>query len=213
MSSPDNLLGALLGRTDPRHETSVLSLLIQLGAQFVNATEGSLLVLDGDSGELVFAMTVGDEAEEALIGQRVPVGRGITGLAAQTREVQIGAPTFGTDQTEEPKSVLAAPMLIKDELIGVLTAVSFDRDKRFTADDAVLYGRIAAVAGLVVQQRRQLAAIEALRAGTDLPSPITEEEQHNREILEVVKQLLRASPDVKGHVAGLLSAVAALVKE
>ena len=57
------------------------------------------------------------------------------------------------------------------------------------------------------------AAIEALKAGTDLPSPITEEEHHNREILEIVKELLRASPDVKGHVAGLLSAVAALVKE
>ncbi|MHC4986396.1 MAG: GAF domain-containing protein [Planctomycetota bacterium] len=213
MSSPDNLLGALLGRTDPRHEASVLSLLIQIGAQFVNAMEGSLLVLDRDSGELVFAMTVGDQTQEALIGQRVPVGSGITGLAAQTREVQIGAPTFGTDQAEEPKSVLAAPMLIKDELIGVLTAVSFDPDKRFTADDAVLYGRIATVAALVVQQRRQLASIEALRTGTDLPSPITEDERHNREILEVVKDLLRASPDVKGHVAVLLSAVAALVKE
>ena len=61
--------------------------------------QGSLLVLDEKKKELVFAMTIGSRSSEmTLIGQRVPLGKGITGLAAQMREVQIGAPTFKTRQ-------------------------------------------------------------------------------------------------------------------
>lgn len=44
-------------------------------------------------------MTIGNRSSEmTLIGQRVPLGKGITGLAAQMREVQIGAPAFKTRQ-------------------------------------------------------------------------------------------------------------------
>ena len=57
-----------------------------------------LLVLDRNQEpprELVFAMTVGSGgSEDTLAGQRVPVGEGLTGLAALTHEVQIGVPTI-----------------------------------------------------------------------------------------------------------------------
>ena len=61
--------------------------------------QGSLLVLDEKKKELVFAMTVGNRSSEmTLIRQRVPLGKGITGLAAQMRGAQIGAPAFKTRQ-------------------------------------------------------------------------------------------------------------------
>ncbi len=144
-------------------EELVLRLLIELGAQVVNATEGSLLVYDPTANDLVFAMTVG--GADTLVGQRVPLDKGLTGLAAATREVQIGAPTFmGVKQGEGhqagPSGVIAAPMLVADELVGVITAVTFEQGKRFSSKDGELYGRLAAVAGVVVQQRRQLKTIE-----------------------------------------------------
>jgi len=200
-------------------EEQVLRLLIELGAQFVGAEEGSLLVLDEKSNELVFAMTVGSRSsEEALIGQRVPLGKGITGLAAQTREVQIGAPTFATRQArkpktggEQPKAVLAAPMLIADRLIGVITAVSFAPRKRFGSREALLYGRIAAVAAVVVEQRRRLAAVEALQRGKRLPPAASEEERLERQILETVARLLGSRPEAKAQIARLLSDIEALL--
>ncbi len=149
-------------------EELVLRLLIQLGAQVVNAQEGSLLVYDPEKNDLVFAMTVG--GADTLVGQRVPLDKGLTGLAAATREVQIGAPTFmgvkqGEGHSAGPSGVIAAPMLVADDLVGVITAVTFEQGKRFSSKDGELYGRLAAVAGVVVQQRRQLKAIEAQAKG------------------------------------------------
>jgi GAF domain-containing protein len=151
-------------------EAPVLRLLIELCAQFVGAEEGSLLVVDGADDPpqaLVFAMTVGSpESKHALIGQRVPLGEGVVGLAAVTHEVQIGAPTYegvvqarrGEVAPDQPSSVLAAPVLANDELLGVITAVRFGTGPRFTADHALLYGRVAAVAGLLLHRGRRLAS-------------------------------------------------------
>ncbi len=91
MAKPDSVLEAYLGVAYQSPEEKVLRLLIELAAQFGGAAEGPLLVLDEARQELVFARTVGSEAsEEALVGQRVPVGKGLSGPAAQTREVQRG---------------------------------------------------------------------------------------------------------------------------
>lgn len=156
MSTPNELL-TLLAVAPSSTEEAVLKLLIQLGAQVVGAAEGSLLVYDKAQNDLVFVMTVG--GSQQLIGQRVPMSKGLTGLAAATREVQIGAPTFtGVQQAAGPEAVIAAPMLINDDLVGVITAVTFEKGKRFSANDGDLYGRLATVAGVVVEQRQRINA-------------------------------------------------------
>lgn len=165
-----NLLAKYLGLHDTAHVEDVLRLLIALGAQVVGADEGSLLLaVDAEAGadgdDLLFVMTLGnDTSEKRLIGLRVPMGQGITGMAAITREVQIGGPLYrlksdidnGSPPEGDTRTVMAAPMLVDDELVGVITAVTFDPDKTFTAQDARLYGRLAAVAGVVVGQQRRL---------------------------------------------------------
>jgi GAF domain-containing protein len=235
---------------EPRsNEEQVLRLLIELGAQFVGASEGSLLVHDPRANDLVFAMTVGGD-ERVLVGQRVPMSKGLTGLAAATLEVQIGAPTFsgirqvagqdGADgastsasvageageklDARAPESVIAAPMLVGDELVGVITAVTFEPGKRFTSDQGELYARIAAVAGVVVELRQKLAAISAMRGGAgietaegaegDAPGPTADgtardverspERSPERTIAEVVGRLSRRAPHLLGHVARIL---------
>ncbi len=216
-----NVLGTYLGISAESSEEKVLRLLIELGAQFAGAKEGSLLVVDDAASELVFAMTAGSAAsEKSLIGQRVPLGEGLVGLAAQTQEVQIGAPRFdvpgASDEGQDggkPTAVLAAPMLIGDNLIGVITAVSFDADKRFGSADAMLYGRIATVAGVVVEQRRRLAAIEALQREEEIPGGVDETTRADRQIVESVQRLVGAKPAAKPLIAQLLASVEALVGE
>ena len=196
-------------------EQQVLRLLIELGIQVVEASEGSLLVLDPASQELVFAMTCGSsESERSLQGQRVPLGRGLTGLAAATREVQIGAPTFRDVKQSierrgsEPEAVIAAPMLVNDELVGVITAVSYAPGKRFVGRDAELYARIAAVAGLVVQQRQQLDAARALSSGQSESAPGAGRE---RSIAEAVARIARLRPGALAHLASVLSGIEGLI--
>lgn len=211
MAKEHALLCNYLGITSKSQEEAVLRLLIELGAQFVAAEEGSLLVFDESASNLVFVMTTGNTAsEKTLIGQRVPLGTGITGLAAQTREVQIGAPTFKTRQakTNQPEAVLAAPMLIDDRLIGVLTAVSFQKGKRFTSDDATLYGRIAAVAGVVVDQANRLKALTALQSGQRLRHLRSSEQLIDKRILEAITRVTQAKPQAREHIARLLTDMA-----
>lgn len=215
-----SVLDTYLGVSSQSSEEKVLRLLIELGAQFVDAQEGSLLVLDDEKAELVFAMTIGSAAsEESLIGHRVPLGEGLVGLAAQTHEVQIGAPKFAVPDSKadgergKPKAVLAAPMLIDDRLIGVLTAVSFQDDKRFGIPDAMLYGRIAAVAGVVVEQRRRIDAVEALKQEQTMPAAVSAEERLDQQIVESVQRLTRVDRDAKPRVAQLLSVIESLVAE
>jgi GAF domain-containing protein len=207
------VLATYLGIAHESPEEKVLSLLIELGAQFVGVQDGSLLVVDEASNELVFAMTVGRvTSEKALVGQRVPIGKGLVGLAAQTHQVQIGAPTFHLPQDqdsrsgfEEPRSEIAAPLLIDDTLIGVLAAVSFKEDKRFSSADALLYARIACVAAIIIDQRRRLTALQSLSDGREISGLLREGERLDLEIVAAVSRLVKAKPARKVAIARLLS--------
>lgn len=153
----------------------ILRLLIDLGRQVVGADEGSLLLAaereDGGEGtDLIFAMTLGSrESEIKLRGLRVPVGEGVTGIAAFTCEVQVGGPLYalkgdaadGKPPEGDPQTVMAAPMMCDGELIGVITAITFDPKKTFTPDHMALFGKLAAVAGVIVDQQLRLQKTEA----------------------------------------------------
>jgi hypothetical protein len=214
MTDTSTLLADYLGILPQTPEAEVLRLLIQTGAQIVGAEEGSLLVLDEDTNDLRFAMTVGsEESEQKLLGQRVPLGKGITGLAASTHEVQIGAPTFmNVQQTDQrgggPEAVLAAPMLIGDTLIGVITAVSFKKGKRFASQDALLYGRFASIAGVVVDQRRRLSTgSKAVCEDGAMPKVFGEAGRREQQILTSIARIIKGRPHALEHIAQMLDAV------
>ena len=113
-----------------------------------------------------------------------------------TREVQIGAPTYVVGQELRqgtgPEAVIAAPMLIQDQCIGVITAVSYRPGSRFSAKDAVLYGQLSTVAAFVVQQRQQLASYRIAAEG----SSATAHSQVYRQVLESVGRIAKASPEM-----------------
>ena len=211
MSNAKSILQTHLGLLPASPESGILRLLVELGIQVVGADEGSLLVLDEKSRSLLFAMTVGDRAsEKALRGQRVPLGKGITGLAAATHEVQIGAPTYKDVRqtrrrggpTGAPEAVIAAPMLIGDTLIGVMTCVSFKKGKRFGAGDARLYAELASIAGVVVDQHRRLSPA----GGTRLKA-LGKTGMIEQEIAESVARLARKRPAALTYVAQILRSV------
>lgn len=168
---PTTLFSELLRLPPDNSWQDSLRLAVELGIQTVDADEGSLLVLDETRKDLVFTMTVGDSAsEQTLIGQRVPLGSGLTGLAALTGEVQVGTPTYAALRQAEhraaagPRFIIAAPMFAHEQLVGVLTAASFTREQPFTPEHAARFGRVAALAGIVVaagQREQNQAAIQA----------------------------------------------------
>jgi GAF domain-containing protein len=212
MTASETALETFLSIAAQSTEASVLRVLVELGVQAIDADEGSLLVLDPTANELVFSMVVGVD-NSALLAKRVPVGKGLTGLAAVTREVQIGAPTYVVGQEskggEGPQAVIAAPMLVRDECVGVLTAVSFKHGRRFQSREAALYARLATVAGLIVQQRRALDAASERRE-SERTEPASAREMHERKIARSVLRISRVAPDALAHVADVLRSIEAI---
>ena len=211
--APDHLLSRFLGVLPSTPEEKILRMLIELGCEVVGGQEGSLLVYDKDADVLRFAMTVGDpDSEKKLRGQAVPLGAGLTGLAAATLEVQTGAPTFkDIDQKERagdastPEAVIAAPMASGDELVGVVTAVSFENGKRFSSRDARLYAGFAAIAAIVVDLRRRLSAYESGEAAA--PEEESERARLERRVLASMQRLVSGDASRLRAVADLLTAV------
>ena len=217
MNEPQSLLSTYLGVMPRTPEESVLRLLVETGIQGVAADEGSLLVYDPEADDLRFAMVCGNpESEEVLLGQRVPIGKGVTGLAAQTGEVQIGAPTYKDVQQSETvgtiQAVIAAPMELGDRLMGVMTAVSNQEGKRFTSADGRLYGSIATVAALLVDQTLRLRAAGEGDPNADGRSlgPATPVE---RDIFERLSRLLQKDPEIVRQVASILESLERMVDD
>jgi GAF domain-containing protein len=191
-------------------DADLLRLVLTTAVETIDADEGSLLLRDDGTGDLRFAMTVGDpDREEKLIGERVPVGRGVVQLAAATQEVQIGAPTFrDIKQTEReaggPEAVIAAPMISRSDVIGVLTAVTFKHGRRFGGAEAKLYGRLATVAAVLIEQHQRISgAQDRIAVQTTAMHP-----KHNKELNEIDQALSRIAsrhPQALSHIAAIVA--------
>jgi transcriptional regulator with GAF, ATPase, and Fis domain len=206
------LMQRYLGVLPGSGEDDVLRLAVETGARAVGADEGSLLVFDPETDELVFVMTYGG-SEDILIGQRFPITQGLTGLAATTGEVQIGAPKYkDVKQSEtigEIRSVIAAPMQLGDTLVGVMTAVSTRPDKRFTLADGQLYACLATVAALIVHQLERIRTLERGEGGGAEAAGLAADPAQ-REVMERVTRLLQRDPLVVRQIATMLGAIEAM---
>lgn len=195
----------------PGLEDQALSLIVETGVRAVGGDEGSLLVYNPEANDLTFMMTYGNpEAERMLIGTQVPMGS-LAGLAAETGQVQIGAPRYKDTTLAEAagsvQSVISAPMMIGDRLIGVITAISNKPDKRFTEADGQLYACLATVAALVVNQALLLKA-QSEGAGTAAalaPDPAAQD------VLDRVGRLLQRDSATVRQLSRMLEAVEAMV--
>lgn len=210
-----DLMRRYLGVQPRTGEDQVLRLTVETGVRAVGADEGSLLVYDPEANDLTFVMTYGNAASEAaLIGQRVPIGQSLLGLAAETGEVQIGAPRYKdaaqSQVMEGVKAVLAAPMMVGDRLIGVITAISNKDAKRFSMEDAELYACLATIAALVVNQALVLRSLSEPAGAADLQTVALAGDPLEQEVLERVGRLLQRDRGVVRQVARMLEAMEAM---
>lgn len=216
MATSNDLFQDLVGIPEGATEVEALRLMIELANAAVGADESSLLILQrgpDERDELVFLLTdhLGDAsvAERTLRGQRVPLGEGLTGIAAVTREPQIGAPLYEDlkQAGDAPQMVLAVPMLSGDEVLGVLTAVTWKADKKFTRGDVEIYGKVASVVSVVIDQRRRLGMLDGLRADEELPPSRTPAEDLEKRVVATVARMVRRRPEGLANLLAVLEAV------
>jgi GAF domain-containing protein len=199
-------------------DATLLRLVLSTAVDAIGADEGSLLLRDKGTGDLRFAMTVGDPDSEAkLMGERVPAGKGLVQEAVVTQRAVTGAPTFrDIKQTEResggPEAEIAAPMISSgSEVIGVLTGVTFKHGRRFDEHDAKLYGGLATLAAVLIEQHQRISGMEGRSA--ILATAI--DPRHNRELSEIDQALSRITaqhPEVLSQIAAIIANVEAAIR-
>ena len=151
------LLDLIQGLAPTTDVLDLLSDLLQSVLAVVGASDGSLLLVDEETKEMVFAVVLG-KAKERLTGYRLPQGQGIAGWVISHRQPQIVQdvrhdPRFSplVDETFdfETRSLAAMPLLDGERALGAIEAIN-KIDRPFTQVDNDLLRIVAQLAATVL---------------------------------------------------------------
>jgi signal transduction histidine kinase len=148
----------------------VLTLIMEQVDNLLNVEAGSLLLTDKQTGSLVFQVALGDKADEIKPFQ-VPKGQGIAGEVALTGKPAMVVDTqqdnrhfkkFDKDFDFETRNILCVPLILYDEVIGVLEVMN-KREGDFTQQDLETLGSVASYAAIAIDNARLLESVLAER--------------------------------------------------
>ena len=137
---------------------ALLSAIVEVARSIFGAKASSVLLLDEETEELVFAAVVG-EGEEHLLGMRFPAGKGIAGWVLATRTPLViedvrQDPRFAGDVAEDtgyvPSGLMAAPLLHEERALGVLEVLDRPERSLFSLQEMELLGLFANQAAIAV---------------------------------------------------------------
>lgn len=121
----------------------------------MDATAGSLVLLDDDTDELVFVLVQGALAED-LTGYRIPASEGIAGWVVRNRTTALVRDVrhdyrFSSMIDDEFKfrtqSLVAVPLIGEGKVFGVMEALNQPGDDPFSEKDTALLGLLCRAAG------------------------------------------------------------------
>lgn len=156
MESMANLIEAV---ERPKRESEALELLGQVldsAIRAIGARDGSLLIPDEETGELVFVLTQGESTKSNLVGRRLPAGRGIAGWVAQNRRGTVVNnvpaderfyPELDVELDYRTTSMLAAPLHGGNRLLGVIEVVNKQNGQLFSTGNLTVLTLMCRFAG------------------------------------------------------------------
>jgi len=146
----------------------VLSLIMKYANIVTDANASTLMLLDEKTGELVFSVPTGPEAEK-LKDIRIPKGVGVAGWVAENQQYVLVDdaskderfyPHIDVMTGAETKSVLCVPMRAKRKLIGVLEVLNKNGGLCFTEDDALLLNIFSNQAAIAIENAMMFDSLQ-----------------------------------------------------
>jgi GAF domain-containing protein len=149
----------LIRRLTPH--TDVIKMLDDLLASalaVLGASDGSLLLRDEETEELVFAVVHG-EARERLTGYRLPPGKGIAGWVADNQEPLVLRDVHNDErfypQIDETfgfqtRTLACVPLIDGERVLGVIEAINKVSDRAFSPEDHDLLMVVAQLASVAI---------------------------------------------------------------
>jgi diguanylate cyclase (GGDEF)-like protein len=147
----------------------LLTAVLERIKELIPAQNWSLLLVDPQTQELYFAVVVG-VSDAALKSVRLKMGEGIAGAVAQNRE-PVFIPDVSLDQRFSvrgdaatgfvTRSIIALPLVVRDEVVGVFEVVNVEDEKFFREKYLPLLSILADYVGIAVDNIRNLQKLQA----------------------------------------------------
>jgi GAF domain-containing protein len=159
--------------TSQENLLDLIDKILYTARQLLDAEDGSLLLLDEETGELAFVLVHGD-VEQKLRGYRIKRNQGIAGWVATHHQPLIvnnprQDPRFSSEVDETfgffTRSILGVPMIARDKLVGVIELLNKRAGDGFSEADATLLSILGYVAAIALAELEvRLEAEEAAQA-------------------------------------------------
>lgn len=155
----DALQALFLDITVSHGLTPLLETLVERAARLLGAPSGGLYLCEAERRQV--RLVVNHKAAPELVGTVLPYGEGAAGVVAQTGEPLLVA-DYRAWEGRAPayegqrcfRAVLAAPMLWRGRVLGVIDIVHTDGSARFTDEDLGLLMLFANQAAIAVENAR-----------------------------------------------------------
>jgi len=140
----------------------LLNLILQSAVEILDCEAGSLLMVDEQSGELVFEVTVGPVADN-LHGLRLPPSTGIVGRSVDQGEaliinnVQASSSWYSEADKQTgfvTRDLMVVPMIIKQKVVGVVEVINKRDGAPFYDDDQELLSTFTSQAAVAIENAR-----------------------------------------------------------
>jgi diguanylate cyclase (GGDEF)-like protein len=184
----------------------VLQQILTIARDYFHLQNVAILLLDKETNELYPRRQIGwDEGNDI----RLPIGKGVTGTAAKQKR-----PIYVPDVSQDPRYVssamktrseLAVPLMVRDEVVGVLDCQSekldfFDNE---TIDLLTLFSTQASMAlqnaRLYSLERQRASQLEAINAIAQQTTAVLDLKELLSKVCSLIQQAFRVS-----HVSVLL---------
>lgn len=190
-------IGSLVNST--LNLAEVLHLIMKYVNRVTNSVASTLMLLDEDTGELVFSIPTGPK-EDKLIDVRIPPGKGIAGWVAEHEQSALVAdvkedsrffPDIDQKIGFETKSVLCVPLISKTKLIGVLEVINKIDGSSFTEEDKLLLSTFGYQAAGAIENARLYGELnDQLEKAKQAKEVLKKSEERYRELVENINDVI-----------------------
>jgi signal transduction histidine kinase len=197
----------------------VLDLVVRNAAKLLDSEAGSLLLLDDESGDLIFQISSGP-AGEKLVGMRVPAGKGIAGAAFaenrpvityDTRKDERWDSSFDRKAEFSTQSIIAVPLIARGRTIGVIEVLNRKDSRPFNQEDTDLLIAFGAQAAIAIENAQLFTMTDqALQARLEELTTLQQIDRQLNATLDysaVMGQTLEWAIRITGATIGLIAAL------
>jgi diguanylate cyclase (GGDEF)-like protein len=216
-------IGKLLTSTLDLEE--ILNLIMIKISQLVEADNWSLFLRDEETGDLKFEVVVGLDKEK-IKDIRIPAGKGIAGLVAQT-----GDPIYLSDTSKDPrvyraidrktgfktKSIVCIPLKIHGKILGVVEIINVENMNDFKRRKIPILSALTDYAAIAIENSQYTSRIQHMSITDEytglynarymhqiLPGLLQDAEKNSKKLSVVFMDVdnFKSVVDTYGHLSG-----------